>query len=62
MCALWGIVRRRWARALLILWPLAMVFAVTVTANHYLVDCIGGVATVGLAYGLERGREALTHR
>ncbi|HEY2427902.1 MAG TPA: phosphatase PAP2 family protein [Acidimicrobiales bacterium] len=58
-CALWGRVRTRWARPLLLAWPLAMVFAVTVTANHYFVDCLAGVATVGVAYGLERARQAL---
>jgi hypothetical protein len=59
-CALWGVARGPWAKAALVLWPVAMVFAVTVTANHYFVDCLGGVVTVALAYGLERGRMTLT--
>ena len=61
-CALWGLVRAPWARLLLLAWPAAMVFAVTVTANHYFVDCLAGAAAVGLAYGVERGRVRIMAR
>lgn len=60
-CALWGVVPRRWA-PLLLLWPAAMVYAVTVTANHYFLDCVGGVAAVAIAVGLERVRSRIWSR
>src|SRR5207249_11224156 len=48
------VVKRRWVKALLIAHPFATFFAVVVTANHYLLDRAGGLATLALAYLLPR--------
>src|SRR5215217_7528408 len=40
---------RRWARALAVLHPAAMAFAVVVTGNHYVLDVLGGLLVLGLA-------------
>jgi hypothetical protein len=50
LLALWPLVRRRWARALLVLYLLAVLFCITVTANHWLLDAAGGWAVLGLGY------------
>ena len=51
-CALAAVpvVRRRWMKVLLILHPIATMFAVVVTANHYILDGVGGLVTLGLGY------------
>jgi hypothetical protein len=63
--ALWPLVRRRWVRALLIVYALAVLFCITVTANHWLLDAVGGWAVLGLGYAgalaIDRGGAAL-HR
>ena len=48
------VLRRRWAKALIIAYPFATLFAVVVTANHYILDGVGGLATLGVAYVLAR--------
>lgn len=45
-------VRRRWARPLPLLIPLATIFCIVVTANHYFIDALGGVAVLAAAYVL----------
>ena len=61
--ALWPLVRRRWVRALLVLYALAVLFCITVTANHWLLDAVGGYAVLGLGYtgalAIDRGGAAL---
>jgi hypothetical protein len=49
-CALWPLLRRRWARFLLVLYPLATLFCIVVTANHYFLDAVGGLVCLGLGY------------
>ena len=48
-------VRRPAARALVVAYPLATLFAIVVTANHYWLDAAGGAATLGAGYVLGRG-------
>ncbi len=60
--ALWPLVRRRWARALLVLYPLTILFCITVTANHWLLDAVGGWAVLGIGYAAARGVEWITGR
>ncbi len=43
-------VRRRWLRALVVLHPVATVFCILVTANHYWLDALGGLASLGAGY------------
>jgi hypothetical protein len=44
------LVRRRWARALIVLYPLATFFCIIVTANHYWLDAAVGLFVLGLGY------------
>lgn len=56
------LVRRPLARVVIALYPLATLFVVVVTANHYFLDAVGGWLTLALAYGAERGRSAVASR
>jgi hypothetical protein len=46
-------VRRRWVRVLVVLYPFATLFCIMVTANHYWIDAVGGLVT--LAAGAAAG-------
>ena len=50
VAALWPLVRRRWVRALLVLYPLATLFCIVVTGNHFWLDGIGGLIVFGLGW------------
>jgi membrane-associated phospholipid phosphatase len=47
---LWQTTRRRWVRGFAVAMPVAMAFAVVVTANHYVIDVVAGgaLALLGL--------------
>jgi hypothetical protein len=47
--ALWRMTRRRWARAVGLLYPCATAFAVLATGNHFLLDILAGLAAIALA-------------
>jgi PAP2 superfamily len=53
-CALvmWPLVRRRWAKVLVALYPVATVFCILVTGNHYWLDAVGGLAAFGVGWFL----------
>lgn len=48
--AIWPLVRRRWLKALLVAYPLAILFCITVTANHWLLDAAGGLGVLAVGY------------
>ena len=48
--ALAPVVRRRDLRALVLLYPLVTTFAVVVTANHWILDAVGGWVALALAW------------
>ena len=48
--AIWPLVRRRWVKGLLVAYPLTILFCITVTANHWLLDAAGGWIVLGLGY------------
>jgi hypothetical protein len=50
--ALWPVVRRRWLRNLLPLYPLMTFTAVIATGNHRFIDLAGSLAEVAIAYGV----------
>lgn len=50
--ALLPLVRRPWAKALLILDPIATVAVILATGNHFTLDIVGGVVVLGAGYGL----------
>jgi membrane-associated phospholipid phosphatase len=64
--ALWPLVRRRWIKALLALYPLTIIFCIVVTANHWILDAVGGWIVLGVGYaaalGLERATRAIRAR
>jgi len=53
-CALVPRLRRRWAKVLAGLYPVATVTTIVVTANHYLLDAVAGFAVFGMGYVLAR--------
>ena len=48
--ALRSVLRRRWTRGLIAAYPVATLFAVVVTANHYWLDAAAGVVLVAAGY------------
>ena len=48
------LVRRRWARALAIAYPVVTLVCIVLTANHYWIDGVGGLACLGAGYVLAR--------
>jgi hypothetical protein len=46
--------RRPWAKALVVLYPVATLFAIMVTANHYWIDAAGGALTLTAGFLLAR--------
>ncbi len=53
--AICEVVRSRWARAIAVCYPIATVMVILGTANHYVLDAIGGVITLGAGYAVTRG-------
>ena len=49
---MWPLMRRRWARALVLLYPALTLFCIIVTGNHYWADGLGGLITLGVAFML----------
>lgn len=47
-------VRTWWAKALSVAYVVATVVTVIITANHYVLDAVGGFAVFGVGYGLAR--------
>ena len=50
--ALSPLLRRRWTRLAAAVYPAAMLAAVVATGNHWLLDCVAGVAATLLACGI----------
>ncbi|MFV0306933.1 MAG: phosphatase PAP2 family protein [Desertimonas sp.] len=46
--AIWPLLRRRWQRMVVVAYPLATLFCIIVTANHYWIDGIGGLVCFGV--------------
>jgi len=51
---LWGLVRRRWVRALVVAYPCATVFCILITGNHYWLDALGGLVAFAVGFGIAR--------
>jgi hypothetical protein len=51
------LVRWRWLKSVVVLYPMTTLFCILVTANHYWIDAVGGLVTLG--FGFLAGR-ALT--
>ncbi|MDQ3469330.1 MAG: phosphatase PAP2 family protein [Actinomycetota bacterium] len=56
--AMWPLLRRRWQRIAVFLYPIATLFCILVTANHYWIDGVGGLLAFGVGtlagWGLHR--------
>lgn len=48
------LVRRRWAKALVVAYPCITLACIVVTANHYWIDGVGGLVCLGAGYALAR--------
>lgn len=46
--------RHGWARAAGVAYPVITLFVILGTANHFLLDAVGGLVVLGLAFGIER--------
>ncbi len=47
---IWPLARKKWIRAAVLLYPALTLFTIVVTANHYWLDGIGGLVTLGLGF------------
>jgi membrane-associated phospholipid phosphatase len=56
--AVWPLLRRRWVKALVLLYPAATLFCIVVTGNHYWLDGVGGIIVFSIGsligWGLHR--------
>lgn len=56
--AVWPLLRRTWTKVLWVLYPVSIFFCIVVTANHWILDAVGGWVVLGVAYlgalGIER--------
>jgi membrane-associated phospholipid phosphatase len=56
--AVWPLLRRRWTKIAVLFYPLATLFCIIVTANHFWLDGVGGLAVfaVGslIGWGMHR--------
>jgi hypothetical protein len=55
------VARRTWLRVLGALYPVATTFVIVGTANHYVLDAVGGVVVLALGFVVQRalsGRSA----
>ena len=53
-CAVFSLIRPRWARPLVFVYPAMTIFAIIVTANHYFGDVIAGLLLLAVSYALAR--------
>jgi hypothetical protein len=62
----WPLLRRRWQRAAVLLYPLLTLFCIIVTANHYWIDGAGGLLAFGigavLGWGIHRWNQERLER
>ncbi len=60
--ALWPITKKRWQRIALFLYPMLTLFCIIVTANHFWIDGLGGLAVFGVGYVLGTKLHNWNHR
>ncbi|HET9600593.1 MAG TPA: phosphatase PAP2 family protein [Acidimicrobiales bacterium] len=51
---MWQLTRSRGARALIVSYPFFTLFGIVVTANHFLLDAVGGLLTLAVGYVIGR--------
>jgi hypothetical protein len=60
--AVWPLLRRTWAKVLWALYPVSIFFCIVVTANHWILDAVGGWVVLALGYLGALGIEQLLAR
>jgi len=60
--AVWPLLRRTWVKALWALYPVTIIFCIVVTANHWILDAVGGWAVFAIGYLGARGIEGALSR
>ena len=60
--ALWRLSSRRWVRAAAVVYPFLTAVAVLATGNHFVLDILGGLAVMALAFACERAAAQLGRR
>src|SRR5262249_42942981 len=50
LLAVWPLLRRTWAKVLWVLYPVSIFFCIVVTANHWILDAVGGWVVLALGY------------
>jgi hypothetical protein len=50
LLAVWPLLRRTWAKVLWALYPASIFFCIVVTANHWILDAVGGWVVLALGY------------
>jgi hypothetical protein len=53
-CVFWPALKRPWAKALAASYPFITLFAIVVTANHFILDAVGGACVFGVGYVLAK--------
>ena len=48
--AVWPLLRRTWAKVLWVLYPVSIFFCIVVTANHWILDAVGGWVVLAIGY------------
>ena len=51
MVSTFGLVRTQVMKVVVVLLPVTTIFVVVVTANHYLLDAVGGLVIMTIGYG-----------
>jgi hypothetical protein len=51
---LYPLVRRRWAKVLVVLYPVLTLVCIMLTANHYWIDGVGGLLCLAIGYAVAR--------
>jgi PAP2 superfamily len=57
--AVWPLLRRTWAKVLWALYPVSIFFCIVVTANHWILDAVGGWVVLALGFGCALGVERI---
>lgn len=60
--ALWRLSKRRWLRAVAVAYPFLTAAAVLATGNHFVLDILGGLAVIALAFACEQAVARLRRR
>jgi hypothetical protein len=60
--ALWRLSKSRWLRTIAVAYPLVTSLAVLATGNHFVLDILGGLVVIALAFAWERAIARLRRR